>query len=274
MATSGEVEGSSGEESLPKPREKLAGVLDATETRLGTAMIASYAVFSILLVIVTVDQSTLPGWVPLGGSFVADAVQVPASVYLFAALGACGYIFTRLIREFTDNVVDLTFREFLEMMTTVLAAIPLSAGVYLLSGFLFDASVSTSAGTEAQLSQQTMAGIAFLTGLFVKRAYQRLGWVADKLMPTGEEAGQVDIDEARTGGEEPDGEAAAETDADAETHAGDTAADADSETDAETEPATAAGDSDDADTEPAAGDGSAEDAGPDADDAEPPPASQ
>lgn len=273
MATSDEVEGSTGEESLPKPRKKLAGILDAEETRLGTAMIASYGVFSILLVIVTVDQTTLPSWVPLGGSFVADAVQVPASVYLFAALGACGYIFTRLIREFADNVVDLSFREFLEMMTTVLAAIPLSAGVYLLAGFLFDASVST-AGTEAQLSPRTMAGVAFLTGLFVKRAYQRLGWVADKLMPTGEDAGQVDIDEAREGAEEPDGEAAAEAEADAESGGDDTtdveAADADGETDA-------AGDTDadtDAETEPGGGDGSGEDAGPDPDDAEPPPASQ
>lgn len=269
MATSDEVEGSTGEESLPKPRKKLAGILDAEETRLGTALIASYGVFSILLVIVTVDQTTLPGWVPLGGSFVADAVQVPASVYLFAALGACGYIFTRLIREFADNVVDLSFREFLEMMTTVLAAIPLSAGVYLLAGFLFDASVST-AGTEARLSPRTMAGVAFLTGLFVKRAYQRLGWVADKLMPTGEDAGQVDIDEAREGAEEPDGEAAAGAAGDTESEP----ATAATESDTETEPATAAGDSDDSATEPADGDGSGEDAGPDADDAEPPPASQ
>lgn len=97
------------------------------------------------------------------------AVTVPWYVYVFATLGALGYVFTMLICYDADprNVFHANLR--------VPAALPLAAGIYLLVVQLLGEVPTT----------RLLAGLAFVTGLYVNRAYERIGDLADRLLSIG-----------------------------------------------------------------------------------------
>lgn len=111
----------------------------------------------------------------LSADRVPDAVKIPLYVYLYAGLGALAYIFTSLLTEFKKPTVDL-----IKVGLRIPAALLLSAAIYLLISFFVE-----------KPSEAIVAGISFLTGLFVKVALNALGGLAKRLLgPGGEQAGQ------------------------------------------------------------------------------------
>lgn len=116
------------------------------------------------------------------------AVTVPPYVYLYAVLGATGYVFTMLVREFDRSAGDLA-RYNLRLM----AALPLAAGVYLLSDRLVG-----PAATEL------LAGLAFATGLFVNTAYLRIRDLAVRLLSSDRAGAAPETGGADAGGADGD----------------------------------------------------------------------
>lgn len=161
-------------------------------------MLALQAVLTAVVVSATVDAARLPAFVPgplAGLSGGAVTPTVPPFVYTYATLGALGYTFTRVVNvgPTTERLTDWTVR--------VLAALPLAAGTYLFAALLLPESV-TGEGTEA--SRRLLAGLAFLTGLFVDLAYRRLSQLARRLVgDTGGGGGGAGAD--GSGGSRPDG---------------------------------------------------------------------
>jgi len=96
---------------------------------------------------------------------------VPPFVPLFSVLGALGFVFTALTERF-DAAVGTLVRYNLRLP----AALPLGVGVYLLSDIVLGQSAA-----DAPL----VAGVVFLSGLYVNLAYERLGALARRLLPTG-----------------------------------------------------------------------------------------
>lgn len=121
-------------------------------------------------------------------------VTVPWYVYSFAVLGALGYVFTKLVKN-----PDRSFGALLHANIRLPASLPLAAGFYLLAGQFL--------GSEPPAD--LMAGIAFLTGLFVNIAYRRIGALAKRLLPEEEKR---DTAAADGGGVETDGGGGVETD--------------------------------------------------------------
>ncbi|PSQ15832.1 hypothetical protein BRD00_12505 [Halobacteriales archaeon QS_8_69_26] len=96
-------------------------------------------------------------------------VVVPWYVYAYGLLGAFGYVFTTLIREFDRSAMKV-----LQANLRVPAAIPLAAGVYVLA-------TQFLGGVPPQ---RLMAGLAFVAGLYVNLTYERIGRLADRLLAT------------------------------------------------------------------------------------------
>ncbi len=120
------------------------------------------------------------GLVPVEGLLTASggAVIVPPYVYLYASLGALGYVFTRLMTNVEaydeyDEIEELT-----QMALRIPAAWVLAAGVYL----LFAAGTAFASGGSGQ---QYAAGLSFLVGLYVNVAMKSLGSLADRLLGRG-----------------------------------------------------------------------------------------
>jgi len=105
------------------------------------------------------------------GTGVKDANAVPPAVYVFGFLGAMVYAFTSLAEEFDGEHYGY------KLLSRSVAALPLAAGVYLLS-FGFDA---TSSGSSPEVGQVT-AGLTFLAGLFVSMTLKSLGSLAERLL--------------------------------------------------------------------------------------------
>ena len=125
--------------------------------------------FPVLLVLVAVDVST-DGTVLGTLTVVPDPSQtVPAAVYVYAFLGAGAYAMTSLAFNPKESIVEtyrLTYR--------MVGALPLGAGVYVLA-------------TQLGVSDVTapVAGVAFLSGLYVRLALRRLGDLAERLYGSG-----------------------------------------------------------------------------------------
>jgi hypothetical protein len=96
---------------------------------------------------------------------------IPQRVYLSAFLGAGVYAITSLIFEPKRSRVEV-----LRLGYRLIGALPLAAGVYLLSGAFGDA-----------LSSASITGLAFLSGLFVRLTLRRLGDLAERLYGSEEE---------------------------------------------------------------------------------------
>lgn len=118
----------------------------------------------VLLVFVAVILST-------GFPFELDQT-IPPKIYLYAFLGAGVYAVTSLVFEPKRSRLGA-----LRLGYRLVGALPLAAGVYLFSdAFVADAQSSPS-----------VAGLAFLSGLFVRLTLRRLGDVAERLYGSEEE---------------------------------------------------------------------------------------
>lgn len=122
-----------------------------------------------------------PGLVDVSGTDWNTPVSVPLFVYLYASLGALGYIFTRLITRLEDFVHWGDVEKLVEMALRIPAAWILAAGVYLFLP-LFDP--QTDGLSEPWLA----AGMAFLVGLYVNVAFKALGGLAERLLGRAVEA--------------------------------------------------------------------------------------
>ncbi|WP_299263596.1 hypothetical protein [Halorientalis sp.] len=117
------------------------------------------------------------GLVPVDGWLTAPggAVVVPPYVYLYASLGALGYVFTKLMTNVEAYDEYSEIEELAEMALRMPAAWVLAAGVYLLFA-------AGAAFTNGGSGQQYAAGLAFLVGLYVNVAVKSLGSLADRLL--------------------------------------------------------------------------------------------
>jgi len=133
------------------------------------ARIAVREFVPVVLVLLAVDVST-DGTLLGTLTVVPDlADPVPAVVYVYAFLGAGAYAMTSLAFNPKESIVEtyrLTYR--------MVGALPLGAGVYVLA-------------TQLGVSEVTapVAGVAFLSGLYVRLALRRLGNLAEKLYGSG-----------------------------------------------------------------------------------------
>ena len=104
-------------------------------------------------------------------------VTVPLYVYLYAAFGALGYIFTKLMVDL-DQYTSWGEREHLVAMAMrVPAAWILATGI-----FLFLGDLGQTSGTDGA---RFTAGVAFLVGLYVNVAMKALGSLADRILGRG-----------------------------------------------------------------------------------------
>lgn len=109
--------------------------------------------------------------VPPTGS---DRVIVPPFVYLYAGLGALGYIFTKLMVEFDEYTEWSGLEDLVGMAMRIPAAWILATGIFL----LLDNFVPS--GTE--MRAEFAAGVAFLVGLYVNVAMKGLGSLAERVL--------------------------------------------------------------------------------------------
>lgn len=114
------------------------------------------------------------------------SVTVPGFVYLYALVGATGFVFTKLVRDFDRSAGDLV-----RYNLRLPAALPLAAGVYLLSDRL------VGSGPEPLL-----AALAFATGLLVNTAYERIRDLAVSLLSPRRDDGDAGAEGGDNEGED------------------------------------------------------------------------
>ena len=104
----------------------------------------------------------------------SDALTVPPYVYLYAGLGALGYVFTKLMVQFDEYTEWQNLEQLVGMAMRVPAAWILATGIYLLFGGV--------GGTDGATGARFTAGVAFLVGLYVNVALKALGSLADRIL--------------------------------------------------------------------------------------------
>jgi hypothetical protein len=154
-----------------------AGPAEGTGQGLDGWAFGNWLLIAVLTALTLVGVALSAGLVPVEGWLTASggAVTVPPYVYLYASLGALGYVFTKLMTNVDayDEWNEVT--ELAEMALRIPAAWVLAAGVYL----LFAAGTAFADGGSGQ---QYAAGLAFLVGLYVNVAMKSLGSLADRLL--------------------------------------------------------------------------------------------
>lgn len=132
------------------------------------------------VVISTVGFPTVLEMFPLN-EWLDIEMHIPSAVYLFGFLGATVYAFTSFAKRFEkDN------RYHLKIFSRTVAVFPLAAGVYLLA-FAFTGQPEgvlsgTAQGSDADSTDRIIAGLVFLTGLYVSTALQALSTLAERLL--------------------------------------------------------------------------------------------
>lgn len=157
-------------------------------TTAGRATVLADVALTAILVLATavrldVDPATL-AWLPTVVP-AADLPHIPWFVYVFSLLGALGFVFTALIDDFRSSTMAL-----FEYNLRLPAALPLGAGIYLLSGTLLG---------ETNQSAPLVIGLVFLSGLYVNLAYKQLGALARRFLPDVVDRRNDDDSLARTG---------------------------------------------------------------------------
>lgn len=134
--------------------------------------------------------SVIVGWLP------KPTITVPFYVYLYGIFGAVTRLLLTFVVDFNDVIrqADLddeeqyqtvSGRELIRLELGVLAAVVLAAGVYLLAGPFVDVFVGAS-------SPAVMAGIAYVSGFYVKRTFVALGDLAARLLGRDADSGGKD----------------------------------------------------------------------------------
>ncbi|WP_336001854.1 hypothetical protein [Halorientalis halophila] len=134
-------------------------------------LIGVFTVLTLVGVGLSMEVPPFDGWLTAGDG----AVVVPPYVYVYASLGAFGYVFTRLMTNLEAFDEWDEFQELAEMALRVPAAWVLAAGAFL----LFTTVVGSPEGVSGQ---RYTAGLAFLVGLYVNVAMKSLGSLADRLL--------------------------------------------------------------------------------------------
>lgn len=142
--------------------------------------IAIAAVDTVLLAAVVVGTTGLLADVLGFVGLEPDTLQVTvrAHVYVFGVLGALGFVFMALVRDFDREFLDLA-----RVNLRIPAAAPLAAGMFLLTD-QFLGSLD---------SPELVAGVALLTGLFVDLAYKRIDALAHRLLPEKDRDGEAGV---------------------------------------------------------------------------------
>jgi Na+/H+ antiporter NhaC len=135
---------------------------------------AVIALFSgLTLVGVVLSIGVFEPVVSTSGGSDTSAVAVPLYVYLYAGLGALGYVFTKLMADLDQYTEWSKLEQLAAMGMRIPAALILAAGIYL---FLGDFSGAAENG------DRFAAGVAFLVGLYVNVALKALGSLADRIL--------------------------------------------------------------------------------------------
>ena len=103
-------------------------------------------------------------------------LTVPLFVYVYATLGALGYVFTKFMTGLEKYDEPGEVREIVEMGMRIPAAWVLAAGFYLVLAF---------GGNDPGGQPHLFAATAFLVGLYINVAIKSLGSVADRLLGRG-----------------------------------------------------------------------------------------
>lgn len=103
-----------------------------------------------------------------------DGIGIPLAVFLYATLGALGYVFTRLMTALDDYDEWSDIENLAEMGMRIPAAWLLAAGVFQFG--------SLAVGSANLAESQLVTGVPFLVGLYVNVAYRWLGGLADRLL--------------------------------------------------------------------------------------------
>jgi hypothetical protein len=101
---------------------------------------------------------------------------VPPFVYLYASLGALGYIFTKIMMASEGLTGPGATGELVSMGMRIPAAWVLGAGFYLLLA---------QSGADPVSDAHLFATVAFLVGLYVNVAIKSLGALADRMLGRG-----------------------------------------------------------------------------------------
>ncbi|MEZ3145191.1 hypothetical protein [Halobaculum sp. MBLA0143] len=190
--------GASGEGRFSRPPDRAAR---------GLGVVTLTALTS-LLVLATSRVPARPGALPtfLETLSVASVVPiVPPFVYVYALLGGLGYVFTRMYKTDTAD-----WRLF-QWSVRLIAALPVAVGTYLFVGLVLPETVlegatdaSASGGIASDGPRRVVAGVAFVSGLFVDTAYDRLDAVARRLLTSGSGSDDDDTDDDTDGGGDTD----------------------------------------------------------------------
>lgn len=118
---------------------------------------------------------------------IPEDVAIPFDVYLYGFFGAMArslLVFVTDVDPDTDDVavVERSWIQVVRLGLRLVGALCLAAGIYLAHGALDNALVFTLA-TPAEI----FAGLAFLAGFYVERAYRVLGTVARRLLSLTEQ---------------------------------------------------------------------------------------
>lgn len=137
-------------------------------------LIGALTALTLVGIVLSAGLAPVEGWLTASGP-----VIVPPYVYLYASLGALGYVFTRLMTNVEGYDEYDEIEELAGMRSAISAAWVLAAGIYLLfaAGTAFDGGGS---------GQQYAAGLSFLVGLYVNVAVKSLGSLADRLLGRGQ----------------------------------------------------------------------------------------
>lgn len=135
---------------------------------------AVIALFSgLTLVGVVLSIGVFEPVVSTSGGSDTSAVAVPLYVYLYAGLGALGYVFTKLMADLDQYTEWNKLEQLAAMGMRIPAALILAAGIYLFLGEFSGA---------AENGDRFAAGVAFLVGLYVNVALKALGSLADRIL--------------------------------------------------------------------------------------------
>jgi hypothetical protein len=163
----------------------------ATWSTVNAAVIGLFVALSVLGILLSMGLVESLVAIPTSES-TPSTMTVPPYVYLYAGLGALGYVFTKLMVEF-DRYDEWHDAEALaSMLMRVPAALVLAAGVYLLLGGLglpsgvAGGNVATGGGAatggDGASGARFVAGVSFLVGLYVNVALKSLGSLADRVL--------------------------------------------------------------------------------------------
>ncbi|MFC7133354.1 MULTISPECIES: hypothetical protein [Salinibaculum] len=103
-------------------------------------------------------------------------LAVPLFVYVYATLGALGYIFTKLMSGLEEYDEPGEVRAIVEMGMRIPAAWVLGAGFYV---------VLLQTGNTPTDASALFGAVAFLVGLYINVAIKSLGSLADRMLGRG-----------------------------------------------------------------------------------------